>query len=155
LDEMLRRDYEGQNCSIARTLELVGERWTLLIIRDAFLGRRRFDEFHESLGVASNILSNRLERLVQAGILERVRYQERPVRNEYRLTARGRELRVPLAALMHWGDKHLAPAGAPIVLGHDGCEGTLSTQLVCSECGPLESAERVRAQPGPGSLAAA
>src|SRR6266508_1647943 len=108
---MLNRTYEGQNCSIARTLELVGERWTLLIIRDAFLGRRRFDQFQQSLGIARNVLSNRLDRLVESEILDRVRYQERPERYENRLTDTGRELSIPLLALMHWGDRHLAPDG--------------------------------------------
>ena len=106
---MLGRDYEGQNCSVARTLELVGERWTLLIVRDAFLGRRRFDEFQESLGIARNILTDRLQKLVDHGIFERVRYQERPKRYEYQLTDKGRDLRVPLLALMQWGDQPLSP----------------------------------------------
>jgi DNA-binding HxlR family transcriptional regulator len=107
---VLGRDYDGQNCSVARTLELIGERWTLLIVRDAFLGRRRFDEFQESLGVARNVLADRLAKLVEHGIFERVRYQERPERFEYRLTERGLDLRVPLLALMQWGDRHLSPA---------------------------------------------
>src|SRR5262249_5720635 len=96
---MLRRDYEGQDCSIARALEVVGERWTLLIIRDVLLGRRRFDELQESLGIARNVLTNRLHRLVDEGILERVRYSERPERFEYRLTPKGEELNVALNAL--------------------------------------------------------
>src|SRR6266545_2049964 len=104
---MLNRAYEGQNCSIAATLELVGERWTLLILRDAFLGLRRFDEFQASLGVARNVLSARLNRLVEAGIFEKVRYSERPERFEYRLTAKGGELNVALSALRQWGDRHL------------------------------------------------
>jgi DNA-binding HxlR family transcriptional regulator len=105
---VLKRDYEGQNCSIARALEVVGERWTLLIIRDVFLGRRRFDEIQESLGVARNVLTDRLGRLVEEGILDRVRYSERPERYEYRLTAKGRELNVALAGLRQWGDKYLS-----------------------------------------------
>jgi DNA-binding HxlR family transcriptional regulator len=105
---MLGRTYESQSCSVARTLELVGERWTLLIIRDVFLGRRRFDELQESLGVARNVLTNRLNRLVDEGILERVRYSERPQRFEYRLTAKGQELNVALTALRQWGDRHLS-----------------------------------------------
>ena len=105
---MLKRDYEGQDCSIARALEVVGERWTLLILRDAFLGLSRFDEFQESLGIARNVLTDRLNRLVDEGILERVRYQERPERHEYRLTRKGRELNVALAALRQWGDAHLS-----------------------------------------------
>jgi DNA-binding HxlR family transcriptional regulator len=105
---MLRRDYPGQNCSIARALEVVGERWTLLIVRDAFLGRRRFEEFQESLGIARNVLTERLNRLVEEGILDRVRYSERPERYEYRLTDKGRELNIALAGLRQWGDKYLS-----------------------------------------------
>ena len=105
---MLKRGYEGQNCSIARTLEIVGERWTLLIIRDVFLGLRRFDQLQESLGVARNVLTDRLNRLVEDGVLERVQYSERPLRFEYRLTKKGRELNVALTALRQWGDAHLS-----------------------------------------------
>ena len=105
---VLRNDYEGQDCSIARALEVVGERWTLLIIRDAFLGLHRFDQFQESLGIARNVLTDRLKRLVEAGILDRVRYSERPERYEYRLTTKGRDLAVTLAGLRQWGDKYLS-----------------------------------------------
>ena len=105
---MLRNDYEGQDCSIARALEIVGERWTLLIIRDAFLGLRRFDQFQESLGIARNVLTDRLNRLVEEGILDRVPYSERPERHEYRLTAKGRDLTITLAGLRQWGDKYLS-----------------------------------------------
>jgi DNA-binding HxlR family transcriptional regulator len=105
---MLKRDYAGQDCSIARALEIVGERWTLLIVRDVFLGRRRFDEIQDSLGVARNVLSDRLARLVEHGILEKVRYSERPERFEYRLTRRGRDLNVALAGLRQWGDAYLS-----------------------------------------------
>jgi DNA-binding HxlR family transcriptional regulator len=105
---MLKREYEGQNCSIARALEIVGERWTLLIIRDVFLGIRRFDELQESLGVARNILTDRLNRLVGEGVLERVPYGERPTRYEYRLTAKGRDLNIALSGLRQWGDKYLS-----------------------------------------------
>ena len=89
---MLNRDYEGQNCSIARALEVVGERWTLLIIRDVLLGLRRFDELQESLGIARNVLTDRLNRLVDEGVLERVLYSERPERYEYQLTKKGLDL---------------------------------------------------------------
>jgi len=105
---MLKRDYEGQDCSIAQALEIVGERWTLLIVRDAFLGLSRFDQFQESLGIARNVLTDRLNRLVEEGILERVRYSERPERYEYRLTEKGRELRLALAGLRQWGDTYLS-----------------------------------------------
>ncbi|MBV8256331.1 MAG: helix-turn-helix transcriptional regulator [Actinobacteria bacterium] len=106
---MLKRTYEGQDCSIARALEVIGDRWTLLVIRDVGLGRRRFDELQSSLGVATNVLSDRLARLVDDGVLERVRYSEKPERFEYRLTEKGAELRTPLLALMQWGDRHLSP----------------------------------------------
>jgi len=105
---MLNRDYDGQDCSIARALEVVGERWTLLIIRDAFLGLRRFDQFQESLGIARNVLTDRLNRLVEEGILDRVRYNERPKRYEYRLTPKGRDLGIALAGLRQWGDRYLS-----------------------------------------------
>jgi DNA-binding HxlR family transcriptional regulator len=105
---MLKREYEGQNCSIARALEIVGERWTLLIIRDVVLGIRRFDELQESLGVARNILTDRLNRLVGEGVLERVPYSERPTRYEYRLTAKGRDLNIALSGLRQWGDRYLS-----------------------------------------------
>ena len=105
---MLKRDYDGQNCSIARALEIVGERWTLLIVRDAFLGRRRFDEFQKSLGISRNVLTERLGRLVEEGILERVPYQEHPRRYEYRLTQKGRDLHLALTGLRQWGDTYLS-----------------------------------------------
>jgi DNA-binding HxlR family transcriptional regulator len=105
---MLNRDYEGQNCSIARALEVVGERWTLLIIRDVLLGLRRFDELQESLGIARNVLTDRLNRLVDEGVLERVLYSERPKRYEYQVTKKGLDLNVALTALRQWGDEYLS-----------------------------------------------
>jgi DNA-binding HxlR family transcriptional regulator len=105
---VLNRDYDGQNCSIARALEVVGERWTLLIIRDIVLGRRRFEELQESLGIARNVLTTRLNRLVDEGILERFAYSERPPRFEYRLTRKGRDLNLALAGLRQWGDAYLS-----------------------------------------------
>jgi DNA-binding HxlR family transcriptional regulator len=105
---VLKRDYEGQNCSIARALEVVGERWTLLIVRDAFLGLRRFEQFQESLGIARNVLTDRLNRLVEEGVLERVRYSEHPERFEYRLTRKGSDLQIALAGLWQWGDKYVS-----------------------------------------------
>src|SRR5918992_4521806 len=104
---MLRSDYEGQNCSIARALEIVGERWTLLIVRDIGLGLRRFDQLQESLGIARNVLTDRLNRLVEEGILERVRYSERPERYEYRLPDKGRDLSIPLTAPRQWGNTNV------------------------------------------------
>lgn len=131
---MLGREY-GQNCSAARTLELIGERWTMLVIRDVFVGRRRFDQIQESLGVARNILSARLQLLVDAGILEKRRYQEKPERFEYRLTEKGIDLWPVLVALIGFGDKHLAPAeGPPMVIRHKGCDGRVNDRRICERC---------------------
>jgi DNA-binding HxlR family transcriptional regulator len=145
---MLKRDYEGQNCSIARALEVVGERWTLLIVRDAFLGLRRFDEFQESLGIARNVLTDRLNRLVEEGILERVRYSERPERHEYRLTAKGRELNIALTALRQWGDTYLSEK-PPRLLRRKTDRKPVVAALV-PEGTPVLRAEEVETVPGPG-----
>ena len=149
---MLRSDYSGQNCSIAATLELIGERWTLLIVRDAFLGVRRFDDFQSRLGIARNVLQSRLSRLVDEGVLRRVEYQERPQRFEYRLTSKGVDLWPVLVALMKWGDRHAFPDGPPVVLRHKGCGGELDDHRVCTKCGnPLEANE-VEPELGPGAV---
>jgi DNA-binding HxlR family transcriptional regulator len=148
---MLGRTYDDQVCSIARSLEVLGERWTLLIVRDALLGLRRFEDFQHSLGVARNVLTDRLSRLVEAGVLERVPYQQRPLRHEYQLTPMGRELAVPIIALMHWGDRHLAsPAGPPRLTRHHDCGGTLQAGLICATCGEPVAAAEVDVVPGPG-----
>src|SRR4051794_25115093 len=137
---MLRNDYTDEVCAIAGTLELIGERWTLLIIRDAFLGIRRFEHFQRDLGIARNVLQTRLERLVDAGILRRERYQERPERFEYRLTTKGIELWPVLVSLMKWGDRHLYPEGPPVVLVHKECGGAVDDHRMCDRCGaPLEA----------------
>jgi DNA-binding HxlR family transcriptional regulator len=152
---MLRRDYAGQTCSIAATLELIGERWTLLILRDAFLGHRRFDDIQRRLGIARNVLQARLELLVEEGILRRVEYQERPQRFEYRLTSKGVDLWPVLVALLKWGDKHAYPDGPPVVLRHIDCGGEVDDRRICSKCGkPLEANEAL-AEPGPGAAPAA
>jgi DNA-binding HxlR family transcriptional regulator len=148
---MLRSDYDGQTCSIARSLELVGERWTILIIRDAFLGRRRFEEFQRSLGIARNILQSRLERLVDAGILRRERYQEHPPRDEYRLTEKGVDLWPVIVDLLQWGDRHASgPEGPPVLLRHRGCGGDLDERRRCRRCGAELGPREVEALPGPG-----
>ena len=149
---MLHNTYEGQTCSVARALEIVGERWTLLILRDAFTGIRRFDDFQRNLGVARNVLNTRLQRLVDEGMLERRRYQERPERFEYRLTQSGLELWPTVVALMHWGDKHLAgEAGPPLVLQHKGCGGHVNDRRVCESCGAELEPRDVGLVPGPGA----
>jgi DNA-binding HxlR family transcriptional regulator len=133
---MLGRTYEGQVCSIARSLEIVGERWTLLVLRDAFLGVHRFEDFQRSLGVARNVLAERLGRLVDEGVLERRRYQERPERFEYRLTEKGIELWPVMVHLLQWGDRYYADAGgAPMVLAHRDCGGAVDERLDCTACG--------------------
>jgi DNA-binding HxlR family transcriptional regulator len=151
---MERSDYSDANCSVAGALQLVGERWSLLILRESFLGVKRFDQLQRNLGIARNILADRLQRLVGAGILERRRYQERPERFEYRLTEKGLDLYPALVALMEWGDRYLAGAsGAPVVLEHKACGAETRPQFVCSECGEPLGARDVRAKVGPGALA--
>jgi DNA-binding HxlR family transcriptional regulator len=149
---MLKRDYDGQNCSIARALELVGERWTLLIIRDAFLGRRRFDEFQESLGIARNVLTDRLNRLVEEDILERVRYSERPPRYEYRLTRKGRDLTVTLTALRQWGDEYLSEK--PPRLLRRKADGKPVVAALVPEGTPVLRPDEIETVPGPGAATA-
>lgn len=144
---VLRRTYDDQVCSLARTLEVVGERWTLLIIRDALVGRRRFEEFHENLEIARNVLADRLHRLVEQGVFDRVRYQTRPDRFEYVLTARGSDLATAVVALMQWGDRHLAgPQGPPRLVEHE-CGSQIQAQLVCPDCQRPITADEVTARP--------
>ena len=149
---MLGREYTDQNCSIAHSLEVIGERWTLLILRDAFIGIRRFDDFQRNLGIARNVLQARLERLVEAGVLRRERYQERPERFEYRLTRKGVDLWPVIVALMKWGDKHVAENGPPVVLRHRGCGGEIDDRRICLACGAALQPNDVEAELGPGAL---
>jgi DNA-binding HxlR family transcriptional regulator len=143
---VLNRDYDGQNCSIARALEVVGERWTLLIVRDAFLGLRRFEEFQESLGIARNVLTDRLNRLVDEEILERVPYSER--RYEYRLTKKGRDLNIALAGLRQWGDKYISEK-PPTVLRRKSDKKRVIAALVPRGTDTLRAHE-LEVVPGPG-----
>ena len=145
---MLKRTYEGQHCSIAATLEIVGERWTLLILRDAFLGVRRFEDFQRSLGVARNVLAARLQRLVDAGLLSRERYSERPPRDEYRLTEKGIDLWPVIVSLLQWGDKYAHPDDPPVLLRHRECGGELDERRICRRCGaPLDARDVVVLRP--------
>jgi DNA-binding HxlR family transcriptional regulator len=146
---VLKRDYPGQACSIARALEVVGERWTLLIIRDVFLGIRRFDELQESLGIARNVLRDRLSRLVDEGILRRVRYSERPERFEYRLTDKGRDLSVALTALRQWGDKYRSD-DPPRILRRKADHAPVVAAFVVEGSDVLR-AEELETVPGPGA----
>jgi DNA-binding HxlR family transcriptional regulator len=149
---MLPNDYANQNCAIAGTLELIGERWTLLVIRDAFVGVRRFDDFQRSLGVARNVLQTRLTKLVDAGILRRERYQQRPDRYEYRLTARGVDLWPILVSLMHWGNSHLFEGAEPVILEHRDCGGRVDEHRMCTSCGAALNAWDVQPRLGPAAL---
>jgi DNA-binding HxlR family transcriptional regulator len=139
------------NCSIAKPLAFLGERWALLVLRDVGLGRRRFDEIQESLGVATNVLSQRLATLTEEGILDRRRYNEHPERFEYRLTEKGAELMPVLWALMSWGDRWQAQDGPPMELVHDDCGGVFHVVPTCSECGEELEPRHVHVQPGPGA----
>ena len=149
---MLPRTYDEQNCSVARALEVLGDRWTLLIVRDAFLGVRRFDDFQRNLGVARNVLSDRLQRLVDEGLLERRRYQERPERFEYRLTEKGMDLWPAIITLMKWGDRYYEPPGGrPRIVRHRECGGEVTAQLTCDRCGASLTAREAFSEPGPGA----
>ncbi len=136
------------NCSVARTLSVVGERWTMLILREAFRGRRRFDEFQQGTGIARNILSSRLRDLVRSGIFDRVRTEGENHRVEYRLTRKGVDLYPVLIALMNWGDTWLCDeSGPPLTLIHRGCGAKTSPEMTCSNCGEHLVAREVVAIP--------
>jgi len=153
---MLPRTYEDQNCSIARSLEVLGDRWTILVMRDAFMRVRRFEDFQRNLGIARNVLTDRLGRLVEEGILERVPYHDRPARFEYRLTEKGVDLWPVMIALLQWGDRYYsAETGPPRVIRHRGCGGEITRHLTCGACGAELGPRDVVAESGPGALAAA
>jgi len=148
---MLGKTYESQACSISRALEVVGERWSMLIIRDAFfVGSTRYNDFQRSLGIATNILKDRLDGFVAAGIMRRHRYSKQPELYEYLLTDKGRDLAPALIALTAWGDRWAAPDGPPILYSHSVCDSPVSYQLTCPTCGPMADVREVQAKPGPG-----
>lgn len=148
---MRRTSYEDMNCSVAQCLEAVGEWWSPLILRDAFVGIRRFDDFQSRLGISRNVLNQRLSRLVEHGVLERVPYQEHPPRHEYRLTDKGRDLWLVVTAMRQWGDKWAAPDGPPLDVIHTACGHVSKVVPTCSHCGESLDARAVHAVPGPGS----
>lgn len=149
---MLNRTYDSQNCSVARSLEIVGERWSLLIVRDLMLGYFRFDELQQRLGIARNVLASRLEFLVEEGVVERRLYQERPPRYEYHLTAKGKDLWPVILGLVSWGDKHLQPkSGPPIVVVHRECGGRVNDRRICGRCGKELTLRDTAVRPGPGA----
>ncbi len=140
----------GMNCSIARTLDAVGEWWTLLIVRDALRGTTRFDDFRQSLGLARGVLSSRLHKLVDQGILDRQQYSQHPPRYEYALTEKGRALAPVITTLMTWGDTWASgPSGPPVTLIHQSCGRAMHPVLACPHCHGDVGGD-VRSVPGPG-----
>lgn len=131
-------------------MEILNDRWTLLIVRNALVGATRFDDFRRSLQIAPNMLADRLGRLAEEGILERRRYSERPVRHEYHATAKCHDLWPLLAAMVEWGDKYYAPQGPPRLLLHNECGHQISQQIVCSCCGTTVAHDAITTAPGPG-----
>lgn len=148
-------DFESAHCSIARTAAFLGQRWALVIVRDLLNGVSRYEDLRSHLGIARDVLSARLNQLIEAGVVERVPYREPGARTraEYRLTDAGRELRVILVALTAWGDRHLAgPDGPPMRVLHEDCGAQVEARLVC-DAGHAD-ADRLRLAPGPGAVAA-
>jgi DNA-binding HxlR family transcriptional regulator len=142
-------DIGGQTCSIARTLSVIGDRWTLLVLREAFLRTRRFEEFQAHLGATRHVLADRLQKMVEHGIFERVQYQERPARYEYKLTEKGRDLYSVIVSLLGWGDRWMADeSGPPVELVHRACGHQMVPVPTCPHCGGQVTARDVSPQPG-------
>ena len=149
---MKRTDTSDWPCNIARSAHVLGDHWNLLLLRDACLGTRRFEDFRRSLGIGRNMLTLRLAGLVESGLLERVEYHQAPVRHEYRLTDKGRDAYRVLAAMDAWGRRWLAgPEGSPVTLHHDVCGHDMHAIVVCSECAEPIDVRQVKARPGPGA----
>jgi DNA-binding HxlR family transcriptional regulator len=148
------REFPRDACAIGAALEHLGDRWSLLVIREAFFGVRRFEELRRNTGAARNILADRLARLVDAGILERVQYSERPPRDEYRLTEKGLDFYPVIITLARWGSRWGDfPAGLAVTLQHKACGAIVQPALTCPECGEAIDARSMRALPGPAMLA--
>ena len=151
---MRRASFEDMNCSIARSLEIIGEWWTILILRDAFLGVTRFDDFQQRLGIASNTLTARLDRLVDADVLERRTYEEARQRADYVLTAKGRALWPVLTTIRQWGDEwEVGEGNEPTALVHKTCGTETHAVLTCDHCGERLYGRDLQVVPGPGSTA--
>lgn len=151
---MRKVGFGEMRCSLARSLDMIGDWWTPLIVRDVFLGVNRFDELVEDLGISRNLLTGRLNALVEKGILHRRAYQERPPRHEYVLTEAGRDLVPALLALTAWGDRWAAPKeGVPMLLRHDRCGAIVSPVVCCPNCSAALQADEVSVLPGPGGAA--
>lgn len=146
---MLRDDYAGENCSVARALEAVGERWTLLIVRELLRRPSRFSTLQRRLAIAKNVLAKRLDKLVEIGVAEKVEVERARDWNIYRLTRRGEDLYPVISALMAWGDAHASPDGPPVVLRHS-CGEAVGHRLVCAGCGEPVESHATRGFAGPG-----
>lgn len=147
----LGKDYEGQACGLARALEVVGERWTMLVVRDAFYGVRRYSDFLSHLRLPRAVLADRLAGLVAAGVLDKRRYQDGPARDEYVLTEAGLELWPVLHALSRWGGRHLGPEGAFRTFHHVPCGTRLDVAAACPSCGLTPAVHDVEIRPGPAA----
>jgi DNA-binding HxlR family transcriptional regulator len=155
LSRMTRTSTAAWPCTIARSVDLFGEGWTLLIMRQAFFGTRRFEDFQKELGISRNILTLRLNRLVEEGLLKHVEYQQRPVRFEYRLTEKGRDVFPIVAAMAAYGDKWLVgDEGTPLILHHTDCDRDMHAVVTCSECAKPLTVRNVEGRRGPGYPAA-
>jgi DNA-binding HxlR family transcriptional regulator len=152
LVDVERKSFAGMHCSVAQCLEVVGEWWSMLIIRDAFLGVTRFDQFQERLGISRNVLNQRLARLVDSGVLAKVPYSRHPPRYDYRLTEKGRDLWPVLTAMRQWGDRHEAPDGPPLEVVHTACGQVSEAVMTCSACSAPIGARDVVAISGPGAV---
>ncbi len=150
---MRHEDLAESPCSIVRPLSLLGDRWTLVLLRQAFAGIRRFEDFQSTLGISRSRLSDRLDRLLDAGILRREPYKDNRTRYEYRLTEKGQDLYPVLMALREWGDTHMADDGPPVRYLHRDCGGEARLHLECDSCAAQLGARDVQPAPGPGSLA--
>ncbi|WP_280503362.1 winged helix-turn-helix transcriptional regulator [Nocardia farcinica] len=148
---MRRTSFEDMNCSLAQCLEVVGEWWTLLIIRDVLFGVTRFEEFRSRLGIARNVLNQRLEHLVEQGVLEKRPYQHNPVRYDYLPTEKGRSLWTVVTAMRQWGDRWAAPDGPPIETVHTTCGHTVTIEPMCSACGERVRGGELQLVYGPGA----
>ena len=148
---MQHKSFGAMQCPVARSLERVGEWWSILVLRDCFLGLTRFDEFEKSLGIAPNMLTRRLNNLVEAGLLERRQYCERPPRFEYVLTERGRDFQPVLVTLLTWGNKHFAPEGASVVIVNGETGELADPVLVDRISGRPLTGSTFRTAPGPAA----